>query len=137
MSPRFYEKKLETLIGHKIDYREQISATEGVLGIQMQESPGFTPWIEGSFLEFVPVKNTEDRCLINEIQKNKEYYICISSFNGLYAYNMGDIIKFISEDPPLSFSHREKELLIWSMKNYHTRIFYTQLIMSIKSSILY
>ena len=108
LSPKFYEKKLETLIGHKIDYREQLSATEGILGIQLQEGPGFTPMVNANFFEFLPVKNPGDRCIINEIKKHEEYQICISSYNGLYAYNMGDIIKFISEDPPLFiFSSRE------------------------------
>jgi hypothetical protein len=98
--PKFYEKKLETLVGQKVDYREHYSATEGVLGIQMQEAPGFTPMVDANFFEFIPVKNTEDRCIINEIKKNEEYFLCISSYNGLYAYNLEDIIKFTSEDPP-------------------------------------
>jgi len=108
LSPKFYEKKLTALIGHKIDYREQLSATEGILGIQLQQEPGFTPMVNANFFEFIPVKSPADRCIINEIKKNEEYFICISSHNGLYAYNMGDIVKFISEDPPLFvFSSRE------------------------------
>jgi hypothetical protein len=108
LSPKFYEKKLTALIGHKIDYREQLSATEGILGIQLQQEPGFTPMVNANFFEFIPVKNTSDRCIINEIRKNEEYFICISSHNGLYAYNMGDIVKFVSEEPPLFvFSSRE------------------------------
>ncbi|MDD1779094.1 MAG: GH3 auxin-responsive promoter family protein, partial [Candidatus Helarchaeota archaeon] len=108
LSPKFYEKKLTALIGHKLDYREQLSATEGILGIQLQQEPGFTPMVNANFFEFIPVKNPADRCIINEIRKNEEYFICISSHNGLYAYNMGDIIKFVSEDPPrFVFSSRE------------------------------
>ncbi len=99
--PSLYQDRLETLIGKRIDYREHFSATEGVLGIQMQEEPGFTPMINANFYEFIPVKNPSERYIINEIKKNEEYYLCISSFNGLYAYNIEDIIKFISEDPPL------------------------------------
>ena len=108
VSPKFYEKKLETLIGHKIDYREQLSATEGVLGIQLQKTPGFTPMVNANFFEFIPVDNPDDRCTLSEIKKNSEYYMCISAFNGLYAYNMDDIIRFISDDPPLFvFSSRK------------------------------
>ncbi|NVM30171.1 MAG: GH3 auxin-responsive promoter family protein [Candidatus Helarchaeota archaeon] len=105
---KFYIKKLETIVGRKIDYREQISATEGVFGIQLQEAPGFTPMVNANFFEFIPVKNSDDRCLINEIKKNEEYFLVISAHNGLYAYNVGDIIKFISDDPPLFvFSSRK------------------------------
>ncbi len=108
ISPKFYKARLERLIGHKIDFREQISATEGVIGLQLQEDPGFTPMVNANFFEFIPVKNPDDRCIISEIKKNEEYSICITAFNGLYAYNMGDIIKFVSEDPPrFIFSSRK------------------------------
>ncbi|MHA1267160.1 MAG: GH3 family domain-containing protein [Candidatus Helarchaeota archaeon] len=100
ISPKFYERKLEQLVGHKVDYREQLSATEGVIGIQLQEIPELTPVVNGNFFEFLPLKDPEDRCIISEIKKHEKYYVCISSFNGLYAYNIGDIIKFVSEDPP-------------------------------------
>ncbi len=125
VSPKFYEKKLYTLIGRKIDFREQLSATEGVLGIQLQETPGFTPMVNANFFEFIPVDNPTDRCIINEIKKNTEYYICISAYNGLYAYNMGDIIKFISEDPPLFiFSSRKGVVNLVDEKLSHKEILY-------------
>jgi len=125
VSPKFYEKKLEMLIGRRIDYREHYSATEGVLGIQLQETPGFTPMINANFFEFVSVKDPEKRYVINEIKKNKEYYICISAFNGLYAYNLDDIIKFISVDPPLFvFLARKGVVNLVDEKLSHENILY-------------
>jgi hypothetical protein len=99
--PKFYEEKLESLIGRKIDYREHYSATEGVLGVQLQEGSGFTPMVNANFYEFIPVENPDERLILNDIKKNEEYFLCISGYNGLYAYNLDDIIRFISEDPPL------------------------------------
>ncbi|MHA1278123.1 MAG: GH3 family domain-containing protein [Candidatus Helarchaeota archaeon] len=125
VSPRFYEKKLETLIGRKIDWREHYSATEGVLGIQLQETPGFTPMINANFFEFVPVRNPDNRYVINEIKKKEEYYICISAFNGLYAYKLGDVIKFISVDPPLFiFLSRDGVVNLVDEKLSHENILY-------------
>ncbi|NVM52290.1 MAG: GH3 auxin-responsive promoter family protein [Candidatus Helarchaeota archaeon] len=124
--PKFYEKKLETLIGSRIDYREHYSATEGVLGIQMQETPGFTPMVDANFFEFIPVKNPDERCILNEVKKNEEYYLCITSYNGFYAYNLDDVIKFTSEDPPIFvFVSRKGVVNLVDEKVSHDDILYT------------
>lgn len=106
--PKYYEKKIEAIVGHKVDFREQISATEGVIGIQLQEEPGFTPMVKSNFYEFIPVENPDERLFLGEVKKNEEYFICFSSSNGLYAYNLGDIIKFTSVDPPIFVFSRRK-----------------------------
>ncbi|MFX0099882.1 MAG: GH3 auxin-responsive promoter family protein, partial [Candidatus Hodarchaeota archaeon] len=106
--PKYYEKKIENLVGHKVDFREQISATEGVIGIQLQQEPGFTPMVKSNFYEFIPVKNSDERCTLGEVKKNEEYFMCFSSTNGFYAYNLGDIVKFTSEDPPIFVFSRRK-----------------------------
>ncbi|MHA1279184.1 MAG: GH3 family domain-containing protein [Candidatus Helarchaeota archaeon] len=106
-SPKFYERRLFSLIGKEIDYREVYGATEEIIGIQLQEELGLTPVIDANFLEFMPL-HSDERLLIHEIEKNCEYKIIMTNFNGLYAYALGDVIKFISVDPPLFlFSHRE------------------------------
>jgi hypothetical protein len=106
-SPKFYEDRLFSLIGKRVDYREVYGATEEIIGIQLQESPGLTPLIDANFLEFMPLQSNE-RLLIHEIEKNVEYRIIMTNYNGLYAYTLGDVIKFTTVDPPLFlFSHRE------------------------------
>ena len=115
-SPQFYEQRLFSLIGRKIDYREVYGATEEIIGVQLQDSPGLTPLLDANFLEFCPLNST-DRLLIHEVQKNLDYKIVITNFNGLYSYLIGDIIKFISTDPPLFiFSHREGTINMASEK---------------------
>ena len=115
-APKFYEDRLFSLIGRKIDYREVYGATEEIIGVQLQEKPGLTPLLDANFLEFSPL-DSEERLLIQEIKKNVDYKIIITNFNGLYAYTLGDVIKFISTDPPLFlFSHREGTINMASEK---------------------
>lgn len=115
-SPKFYERRLFSLIGKKIDIREVYGATEEIIGAQLQNTPGLTPLLDANFLEFVPFDSSE-RLLIHEVKKNIDYKIIITNFNGLYAYTLGDIVKFISTDPPLFiFSHREGTINLASEK---------------------
>lgn len=103
----FYEPRFESVIGKKIDFREIYGSTEEIIAIQMQEALGYTPIYDANFLEFSPINSTE-RLLINEVEKNVDYKIIITNFNGFYAYTLGDVIKFTQVDPPLFvFSHRE------------------------------
>ncbi|MHA1267168.1 MAG: GH3 family domain-containing protein [Candidatus Helarchaeota archaeon] len=115
-SPQPYEPRLFHLIGKKIDYREVYGATEEIIAVQLQEMPGLTPLLDSNFLEFMPL-NSEDRLLINEVKKHVDYKIILTNFNGLYAYLLGDIIRFISLDPPLLlFSRREGTINLASEK---------------------
>ncbi|MDD1778657.1 MAG: GH3 auxin-responsive promoter family protein [Candidatus Helarchaeota archaeon] len=106
-SPKFYEDRLFSLIGKHLDYREVYGATEELIAVQLQAEPGLTPVFDANFLEFCE-ENSEERLLIHEIKKSVNYKIILTNFNGLYAYSLGDVVKFISTDPPrLVFSHRE------------------------------
>ena len=115
-SPKFYEDRLFSLIGNELDYREVYGATEEVLAVQLQAEPGLTPLFDANFLEFCE-ENSEERLLFHEIKKNVNYKIIITNFNGLYAYILGDVVKFTSTDPPrLLFSHREGTINMASEK---------------------
>ncbi|TFG04558.1 MAG: hypothetical protein EU536_04405, partial [Promethearchaeota archaeon] len=115
-SPKFYEQRLFELIGRRVDYREVYGATEEIIGAQLQHTPGFTPILDANFLEFLTLDSSE-RLLIHEVKKNVEYKVIITNFNGLYAYVLGDIIKFIKTDPALFiFSHREGTINLASEK---------------------
>lgn len=115
-SPKFYEQRLFSLIGKKIDYREVYGATEEIIAVQLQKTPGLTPLLDANFLEFYDLRS-EERLLIDQIQKNVEYKIIITNYNGLYAYWLGDIVKFVSIEPLLLlFSHREGTINMASEK---------------------
>ncbi|TFF87319.1 MAG: hypothetical protein EU549_04965, partial [Promethearchaeota archaeon] len=98
---KFYENRLNEIVGREIDCREIYGATEETIAIQMGEDEGLTPMLDVNFYEFIPVRRPSERLLINEVEKNEEYIILLTNYNGLYSYNIEDVIEFISIDPPL------------------------------------
>ncbi|MBD3229246.1 MAG: hypothetical protein GF329_13770 [Candidatus Lokiarchaeota archaeon] len=98
---RFYENRLNQIVGREIDCREIYGATEETIAIQMGEKKGLTPMLDVNFYEFIPVKKPNERLLINEVKKNEEYMIILTNYNGLYSYNIEDVVEFLSIDPPL------------------------------------
>ena len=106
--PKYYQSRLNQLIGKPLRYREMYAASEGMLAVQLTELPQFTPLYDGVFFEFVSVKDSSERLLLHEVQKGNEYQLIITSHNGLYAYDIGDIVKIASEDPiAFTFSFRK------------------------------
>ena len=115
-SPKFYEQRLFSLVGREINYREVYGATEEIIAVQLQETPGLTPLLDANFLEFC-TDNSAERLLIHEVKKNVNYKIILTNFNGLYAYSLGDVVKFLDTDPPrLVFLHREGTINMVSEK---------------------
>jgi len=99
VSPKFYETRLKRATSGNFTYREMYAATEGMLAIQISKSPYLTPLYNSVFFEFIPLKNTSERLIINQLKRGEEYSLVITSHNGLYAYEIGDVIKVVSEDP--------------------------------------
>lgn len=100
-----YKAKLFESIGKKIDIIELFPASEGFFAFQdSQKDPGLLLNSDsGIFYEFVPVeeiaKEKPTRLTLKEVELNKNYVLIISSNAGLWAYNIGDTIKFISLNP--------------------------------------
>lgn len=100
-----YKAKLFESIGKKIDIIELFPASEGFFAFQdSQKDPGLLLNSDsGIFYEFVPVeeiaKENPTRLTLKEVELNKNYVLIISSNAGLWAYNIGDTIKFISLNP--------------------------------------
>lgn len=114
---RFYENRLKQIVGRNIDCREIYGATEETIAIQMGEEKGLTPMLDVNFYEFIPINNPNERLLINEIKKNEEYILLLTNYNGLYSYNIEDVIEFLSIDPPLiQFKRRLNTLNLASEK---------------------
>lgn len=57
----------------------------------------------GVFFEFVPVEELDQtnpaRVPLWGVEKNKNYAIVVTTCSGLYAYKLGDIVRFPSTDP--------------------------------------
>ncbi len=100
-----YKAKLFESIGKKIDTIELFPASEGFFAFQdSQKDEGLLlNTNSGIFFEFVPVeeisKENPTRLTLKDIKLNKNYVLIISSNAGLWAYNMGDTMKFVSLNP--------------------------------------
>ncbi len=102
-----YRAKLEASIGRKVDTLETYPASEGFFAYQhSQNAEGLLLLLNnGIFYEFI---KTEDfysenprRYTLAEIELNVNYALIITTNAGLYAYNIGDTVKFVSKNPYL------------------------------------
>ena len=100
-----YKSKLTESIGRNIDTIELFPASEGFFAFQdSQKEPGMLlNTNSGIFFEFIPVAAINDenppRLTLKDVKTGENYALIISSNAGLWAYNIGDTIKFVSTDP--------------------------------------
>lgn len=100
-----YKAKLFESIGQDIDCIELFPASEGFFAFQdSQTEEGLLLNTDsGIFFEFVPAaeifNETPTRLTLKDVVVNENYVLIVSTNAGLWAYNMGDTIKFISLDP--------------------------------------
>lgn len=100
-----YRAKFENLIGRKVDSIELFPASEGFFAYQdSQREKGMLLLLDsGIFYEFIKADEFFDespkRLTISEVELNVDYAMIISTDAGLWAYNIGDTVRFISKDP--------------------------------------
>ena len=100
-----YKAKLTESIGRHIDTIELFPASEGFFAFQdtLSEPGMLLNTNSGIFFEFIPVNeiNSENptRLSLNEVSVGVNYALIISNNAGLWAYNIGDTIKFVSTNP--------------------------------------
>ena len=100
-----YRAKLFESIGKKIDCIELYPASEGFFAFQdSQDAEGLLlNTNSGIFFEFVPAAEIFDeaptRLTLPEVKTGENYALIISSNAGLWSYNIGDTVKFVSTDP--------------------------------------
>ena len=100
-----YRAKLMQSIGKNIDTIETFPASEGFFAFQdSQEEEGLLlNTNSGIFFEFIPageIFNEKPRRLrLTEVQLGEQYALIINSNAGLWGYNIGDTVKFVSLEP--------------------------------------
>jgi hypothetical protein len=100
-----YKVRLNESIGKAIDTVELYPASEGFFAFQdSQNAEGLLLNTDsGIFFEFIPSSESfNDKSLrlsLKEVKLNENYVLVISSNAGLWAYNVGDTVKFVSLDP--------------------------------------
>lgn len=100
-----YRSTLENLVGRKIDSVEVYPASEGFIAFQdsQQEKGLLLNANSGIFFEFIPAdefyNEQPTRLSLGEVELEVNYVIIINSNAGLWGYNLGDTVAFVSLHP--------------------------------------
>jgi hypothetical protein len=100
-----YESRFRQLIGSSIGYLETFPASEGFFAFQDEfPSKGLILIPDsGIFYEFIPTDRFDEpnppRLTLGEIELDQNYALVVSTNAGLWAYSIGDTVKFVSKNP--------------------------------------
>ena len=100
-----YKSKLFDSIGKKIDTIETFPASEGFFAFQDKiESEGLLLNTDsGIFFEFIPANEISNaqptRLSLSDVKIGENYALIINNNAGLFGYNIGDTVKFVSINP--------------------------------------
>ena len=100
-----YRARLLETIGKKVDAIETFPASEGFFAFQdsLQEEGLLLNTDSGIFYEFVPAaeifSSNPSRLSLQQVKTGENYALVINSNAGLWSYNIGDTVKFVSINP--------------------------------------
>lgn len=100
-----YKSRLFESIGKKIDTIETFPASEGFFAFQdsREEEGLLLNTNSGIFYEFIPAaeigKDSPARLSLRDVQVGENYALVVSNNAGLWAYSIGDMIRFVSVNP--------------------------------------
>jgi Peptide arylation enzymes len=100
-----YKSKLFESIGGHVDAIETFPASEGFFAFQdsQKEEGLLLNTNSGIYFEFIPAQEIHNekptRLSLHDVKVGENYALIINNNAGLWGYNLGDTIKFISTDP--------------------------------------
>lgn len=100
-----YREKMIELIGRKIDIVQTFPASEGFFAFQDDyEKEGLLLLTNhGIFYEFIPLelfgKTDAPRLTLKDVELNKDYAMILTTNSGLWAYSIGDVVRFTDKNP--------------------------------------
>jgi hypothetical protein len=100
-----YRQRFEELIGKRIPAIELYPASEGFIAYEdSQNAEGLLLVLDsGIFYEFIKTddfhNDNPERFELKEVELGINYVLIINNNAGLWGYNIGDTIKFVSKDP--------------------------------------
>ena len=100
-----YRALLEKRIGKPVDFMETYGASEGFFSFQSsRDDRAMLLHLDGEvFFEFVPLNeihsDNPERLTIAEVEKGERYAMVVTNASGLWAYRLGDVVRFTSLFP--------------------------------------
>lgn len=100
-----YRNSLENLLGGRIPSVETYPASEGFIAFQdSQTEPGLLLNADsGIFFEFIPAdevfNDNPTRLRLDQVETGVNYAIILNTNAGLWGYNIGDTVEFVSVEP--------------------------------------
>lgn len=100
-----YKPKLVDSLGGEVDMIETFPASEGFFAFQdMPDGEGLLLNTDaGIFYEFVPAgeiaNENPTRLSLGEVKVGENYALIVSTNAGLWAYSIGDTVRFVSTEP--------------------------------------
>lgn len=100
-----YKTKLFESIGRSVDSIELFPASEGFFAFQdsQKEEGLLLNTNSGIFYEFIPAgeifNEKPTRLSLKDVKLNENYALIVNSNAGLWGYNIGDTVKFVSTNP--------------------------------------
>lgn len=100
-----YRKKMFETIGKPVASIETYPASEGFIAYQDSQATEGLLLLSNSgiFYEFIPAEEHFDenptRLKLDQVEVGVNYVVVLSSNAGLWAYNLGDTVKFVSTNP--------------------------------------
>ncbi len=100
-----YRDKMNELLGKPVDIVQTFPASEGFFAFQddYQKEGLLLLTNHGIFYEFIPLehygKPNAERLTLKEVELNKDYALILTTNSGLWAYSIGDVVRFIDKNP--------------------------------------
>lgn len=100
-----YRDKMEELLGGTVDIVQTFPASEGFFAFQDDYTKEGLLLLtsHGIFYEFIPLeeygKPDAARLTLKDVELHKDYALVITTNSGLWAYSIGDVVRFIDKKP--------------------------------------
>lgn len=106
-----YADALRLWVGPTVNFHELYAAAEGVFAASDNGPPAVLRLLTdgGIFFEFLPLRDFNEKTLANDrilcrsleqVQPGVDYLLVVTTPAGLCRYVVGDIVRFVSIDPP-------------------------------------
>ncbi|MFC4686405.1 GH3 auxin-responsive promoter family protein [Epilithonimonas pallida] len=100
-----YRDKMNELLGKPVDIVQTFPASEGFFAFQDDYTKEGLLLLtnHGIFYEFIPLeqygKPNAERLTLKDVELNKDYALILTTNSGLWAYSIGDVVRFIDKNP--------------------------------------